>query len=363
VFIPGNDWSNRAVRLFFNSLFNLRMRGDNSVVLFLIICVISLFVSCNGVNKDDYNETDTQNDNESKKREGGISHGVVTPDPLESDFTLVYDVSPIELTYMLHNGGQNDVWGLSLFVNGVRNSFYVNDSFDSTLMYIDSYNVDEKKEIQIKFTPISGTKGEVLSVSFVVMLNPDFVLLDSDQQKTYGNNHVITQMLWKLKIESEPKEKITDIFVGGNKKELSEEYIAKYNIKDENSEASENKLDDSVYFEFYKDSFEETAVICSNDSPFNLIINAAGQYNEFPEINNFRISLYIDHKIVDCFNGNRYLDINVEEDKYTTIALELEKELFFNKNHIYIIAVPLTKNVSPSNPPIQKTTTKPIIFI
>ncbi|MCL1880703.1 MAG: hypothetical protein FWF76_00835 [Oscillospiraceae bacterium] len=345
------------------------------MICFLIVCVAILLTACNNSvcegntgKKTESCEPHTESDNPHMEQEpqevrGGINHGVIDPYPLDVDFTLVYDGTPIVLTYMLHNGEREDEWGLSLFINGVQHPFYVGDFIESTPMYVASYEADEKKEVDISFIPKIGSIGDVLSVSFVVMLNPSFVILDSEEFRSFGNNHAITQMPWNLFLEKEPAVQVNDIFTGGNNELPSENFLERYVVETENG-ILENMLDTSVHFEFYQDGFWETDIFVNkDDNTLAFTIKAAGQFGESPEINAFRISLYTDHQLINAFDGNRYLDMTIEEGMVTSFDFELESHLLLDKNHIYIIVTPLADDVAIHNPPIVKTASMPIVTI
>lgn len=287
---------------------------------------------------------------------GRINHGVIFPDPIDTNFTLTFDGNPIELTYMMENEASSNLWGLSIFVNGKQQPFSVNDNAN-ILAYNSRFNSKERKELNIKFVPVSGEKGDLVSVYFVVMVNPEYV--SNPNKPFYGYNHTITQMPWRINmIEASPYE-IDDISDDMfTVSDLSQSYKENYIVGEEDG-TEISLLDYNTYIEFYQSYPMENSI--SFEDNMTLQINIAGNNEICDKKSFYRISVYADHQVVKCFDDKPYADVCVERNKLSSIKFSLKANDLAGKNHIYLIAVPIKWNSYDKGIlSIIKTETKPI---
>lgn len=292
----------------------------------------------------------------SSEEMGEINHGVITPDPIDTNFTLTFDGNPIELTYMMENGASSNLWGLSIFVNGKQQPFSVNDN-SNILAYNSKFDINEHKELNIKFIPISGKKGDTITVYFVVMVNPEYV--SNPNKPFYGYNHTITQMPWKINmVEGSPNE-IDDIsYDMFTLSDLSQPYKENYIVGEEDG-TEISLLDFNTYIEFYQSYPMENSI--SFEDNMTLQINIAGNNEICDKKSFYRISVYADHQVVKCFDDKPYADVCVERNKLSSIKFSLKANDLAGKNHIYLIAVPIKWNSYDKGIlSIIKTETKPI---
>lgn len=287
---------------------------------------------------------------------GEINHGVISPDPIDTNFTLTYDGNPIELTYMMENGASSNLWGLSIFVNGKQQPFSVNDNAN-ILAYNSRFDSNERKELNIKFIPVSGEKGEIVTVYFVVMVNPEFI--SNPNKPFYGYNHTITQMPWKINMVEGSPNKIDDISDDMyTVSDLSQSYKENYIIGEEDG-TEISLLDFNTYIEFYQSYPMENSI--SFEDNMTLQINIAGDNEICDKKTFYRISVYADHQVVKCFDDKPYADVCVERNKLSSIKFSLKENDLAGKNHIYLIAIPIKWNSYDKGIlSIIKTETKPI---
>lgn len=323
-----------------------------NVCIIVAVLLGLVFASCSSSHQE------TRSDHLSGDEFGGISHGVIDPDPLESNFTLNYDGGNVELTYMLENADTYNEWGLSIYVSGYRQLFSVNGNAPE-YTFISSYEPNEKKTIKVSFSPIYGFAGDVLPISFVVMLKPTYVQENAEAQRGYGGIHSITQMPWQLKMNkgvSPPESPVSyDL-----KEMLDESFVARYSIAmDDNTSIC--LLDSSVYFEVVDEYLSPDCYMQMPGKALNLHIRAAG-CNPIHGIDTvYRVSVYVDHEIVACFNGKEYADISVSRNYISQIELSLPWSIMKDKHHLYIMAVPIMKpDLSKGLLPVLKTETKSI---
>lgn len=308
-----------------------------------LISIFLVIVLCCGIESC----SKPQNDTNSLLGEeyGGITHGVITPDPVDSNFTLDYTGEVIEITYMLHNSDTANEWSLSIYLAGYQQPFSV-DGENKGYSYCSYYQPNEQRIVKLQFEPVYGRTGDILPISFVVMLRPNLIISSEEASNGYGAFHTITQMPWQIRIGKDIGN-IIPTTMCSNKQPIDSKTISQYTIVDENNE-SQCLLDSSVYFEVVDDDDLIKSHFQSIGKDLNLRIRAVG-YNPLVDSDTlYRVSLYVDHKIIACFDGNLYADILVSKGFVNQINVVLPWEVTKGKSHIYIMAAPLTQ------PDIQK---------
>ena len=320
-----------------------------SIMLFLLLVLTSCADS-----------TITNEIKETGVRTGGIQHGVVIPDPETSKFTFEYTGKPIELTYMLENGDIPDNWGLYIFTNGIQQPFTIDHDKDLKKVYIHNFAPKEKKLINIRFNPVSGDIGDSVQVVFIVMLDPNYVLDRKSNIHQYGNNHAITQMPWKIDFKSKNYNNINSkILEKGTKLDIPIDYKKRYEEVDVNGNV-DSVLDSSICFEFFNKSYYESEIYVGNKIDIDFTINGAGSYNGYEKIK-YRLSIYANHKILNAFYGEKYVDIEIQKGKVTNLKVKIPYGDLIDNDFIYLMAVPLSDDNTTINfIPVQKTESIPL---
>lgn len=338
----------------------MKIKKIIAICLGIILCIC--LCSCQDNSSSETNNSSNSSTTVPSKDEmGSISHGVIDPDPIDCDFTFSFNGEPIRLTYMLENGASANCWGLCIFVNGMQQPFSI-DKGEEIYLYKSQFKENERKDLNLEFTPISGNKGETITIYFVVMVDPDYILSENQQNKRYGNYHSITQMPWLIHMNEDSPENTNNILSDfGMSKELTDTYKQNYLVEGENGETT-CLLDSNTYIELFSDSLTETSFdITKKDKQIVLQLNLAGINKTVTNKLKYRISLYVDHKIVNCFNNQPYIDISVEPNKVSYTSINLNYEEMSQRHHIYLIAVPIYQTqIGNGILPIIKTETKSI---
>ena len=94
--------------------------------------------------------------------------GLVSP---EADTNMVYDGQPIQAECFVDNTGAAMNVGILIFVDGIPQPYKVGDEAES-YMHIHEAPAMQKNTFSFSFTPVSGKKGESMSVRFLSILNP-----------------------------------------------------------------------------------------------------------------------------------------------------------------------------------------------
>jgi hypothetical protein len=70
-----------------------------------------------------------------------------------------------------------------IFVNGYQQKFYIDNKRYAYTIYTTTFEPNETKTFNVRFTPVSGNIGDTIPVVFIVMLNPEYKLDGNDLSK------------------------------------------------------------------------------------------------------------------------------------------------------------------------------------
>ncbi|MFR1034892.1 MAG: hypothetical protein ACLVB9_12095 [Acutalibacteraceae bacterium] len=279
----------------------------------------------------------------------GITHGVSRPDPTLRELT--YDGNPIELEYYMHNRAGQQRWGLQIFVNGFQQPFYVDNSSFPSIQFCSDFEDRQEKFFKIKFTPIFGEKGDILDIHFIVMLNPTYTILAPTENSSYMANHTITQITgWHLIMNEDISEKQPD--------SLALEPSASIKL-----EERKNKSTD-LAFNLYVNEKLVNLIRIDPAVPLKLSIGVLGYNKELQQTPLYRISVYTNHQIINCFNGSYYADIDISKAHDSLLLYDLEintSALKKSYGNIYVIAVPIANKCTDTFPIIIKSRSLPLV--
>ncbi len=280
----------------------------------------------------------------------GITHGVAYPDPEHR--TLKYDGKMVELEYYMSNREGRQRWGIQIFINGIQQPFYVDNSSAATLQYCSIFEDHQEKVYRIKFLPLFGSKGDTLTLHFVVMLNPAYIISSPQENSSYMAYHTITQLAaWKLVMNSNI-----------SKSPPSSQEL--YPTSSVQQEVTKNMDTSEVALNLYSNSTLVNLIQVNPNAPLELSIGIYGYSKEQPQITKYRISVYINHQIVNCFGGSYYADIDISDahNRLLLYDLKINTSLLEKPyNHIYIIAVPVVKEYTENLPVVIKSRSIPLI--
>lgn len=310
--------------------------------------------ACNDLRTEDgsqstiYNNENSCEDNQVKTT---ILYGITYPDPDKR--ILVYNGEPIQITFNAENGPTNAEWGLRIYVDGYLQPFIVeNKQYD---LYCFEMNEKETLNFNLLFSPIIGDKGDELTVHFILYLNPSYVLHD-EQYVGYDNNHRITQLLpWKLIIDSCVEENTPQNSICQTFMDIPNEILSELtNQLDENQQPI-NFLKDSTFVKHFQ-SENNFNTITKQNSKIKTYIQGYGKSEKY------RLSLYVNHTLVNAFDGKPYCIFEVKENMLTQVETNIIYNFLSNDNFIYIIAVPISEKYNLYASDVEKTNSMKIIL-
>lgn len=259
---------------------------------------------------------------------------------------LVLEYAPVvSFRYFVENSGEDNDFGLMLFVNGFRQPYHTESDSENKIIHIIDVNKNEKKIQTIEFEPVVGDKGDEVSVEIVTIFNPNFI---QNGNSNYEFNHRITSLypsslnITQITGASEP-----NICTNYESTPITDETRLKF-VDTSNPEI--NLLDNNVYIEVLKNNLFYTHEDYINSEidiqPYNKedLISLC-MYGGEPCT--YRVSMYINHElVVGAFDGYDYIDITTSNDAICKKTIDINGlNLSLNKyNHIYFIAVPFYAN-------------------
>lgn len=256
---------------------------------------------------------------------------------------IIYDGNPVELEFLVDNGGAGFHVGILMFING---QFQPYEAKSKTIEpYPDVFEVrKETKEIyQVSFTPEFGQAGETLNVRFLFLLNPDTIPDKSNFE--YGNNTSMSQILVReLNILKD---------TGQNMPELSDVEAAEMTREEADSKmrtdpggVSRSKLNE-IEFKLLNNDKSETKYIEASGGRLTFEIEGCGGNSEA-----YVLTAFINGRAVDySYFGSRFNILQgtyINRSSFSIAVKELDQDKYRlgEYNSMYVIAVPVSGNIT-----------------
>lgn len=316
-----------------------------------IICLffISVFIlglcSC-----DSYIEKNECGNTNGEQIKTTILYGITSPDPDKR--VLEYNGEPIQIKFNAQNGPTNAEWGLRIYVDGYLQPFVIEDKqYD---LYCFELNDRETIDIDLSFIPVIGDVGDELTVNFILYLNPNYVLHD-ENYVGYDNNHKISQLLpWKLTINNSVGKRT---FQNSTRQSFSE--IPDKIKNDLSNQFDENKQSiDLLKVNTFVEQFqmdEDYNTVSVHNSSFKTYIRGYGKAEKY------RLSLYVNHELVNAFDGKPYCIFEIKDDLMTKVETSVTYDFTNDDNFVYIIAVPISDKYDLYSSDVKKTISMKIV--
>lgn len=324
---------------------------------FLILSIFLMFIlsSCNitDESKSEHTKSDTSQQkfqDDSDEIYYSVSHGFTSE---EREF--IFDGEhPVTIPYFIKNGQLDSEIGLCIYINGVQQLYTLDVQPEQSLMHIFSFSPSEGKEFEIKFIPNIGQKGDVLSVNICTMLNPNYMLSNTNNVNFLPNHNLSSNTAVKLIMnEASVQTKTNNLESSKNyttsqiNSELKESFIR----KDDEENTERNMLDTITFYYIYQRNYDD-GLLEVKDDIFSGNVDILGKPGKY------RVSIYYNHTLVpDAFNGLPFLDVELEKDNVITCNVQFKVDTTKKLNHIYIIATPIPE-VFDEHTQVEKTKTK-----
>ena len=266
-----------------------------------------------------------------------------------------YNGEEITATYTITNSGDEAIYGVTLYVNGVQTEFKLNESTETETNHIFNFELGEVKELNFKFTPYNCKAGDTARIDMILMVRPDYTLPDATYFG-FGNNHNINSAVpFEVKINKDAPEKdFGDVYENVTVTEITKEIEEQYTEKDYlTGEIIDCHLDTMTKYELY-DKDELDPFLSCNES-IELTVRSLGLPSEF------YAAVYIDHKIMPAFDGECYAYFKVDRQHVSTAKAKIDtSELSDGIHHVYMQIIPVGESSTVLND-CRKTTSKLLV--
>lgn len=265
---------------------------------------------------------------------------------------------------MLRDQSEADAqWGLEIMLDGVLQDFTIDDGTDQFAekkkLHILPIRQGESKNITLVFTPNIGQKGQKLNLNICTLLNPEYMPSDMSQYEFRPNHNLNGGLGACLIMQKAAPQQIKSSTEGIIVSTLTEEQKRPYineNVQDANGNSIvSNELEQRLILQLYQSSPDEKSTTVPTDGQVNLTVCCFGKPGKY------RISLYVNHKLLPVFNGENYLDVTVKKDQFYRRTVSIETNGLADRNHIYAVAAPIRNEKASSMWYLEKTPTKLLI--
>lgn len=308
-------------------------------VIAVIIAVISIFavffalkknegengLPVTGKTEDPFKETGSAYKLYGNKN--AVGGGIKTPD------SFVYDGKPLELEYFF-DAEKPCVMGLMIFVDGMLQPYIVEDEEKETTMHTVELGEKDEKSFKVRFTPLTGEKGDELEIYTVNVYNALVLELKGDIN-TFGNWQKATQANPRI-IKFNKSVPKSDVAISKNyfSVPMSAEEIKSY-TRTESDGTTSSKL-----FDCETEIRKGGEILCGKamlDSE-SLSDTKIYVYGKVP--GRYRVSLYGDFNKLKI-NGADYVEVEVKKDEYAVIKLTEADSEVLNYKNIFAVSAPV----------------------
>lgn len=125
---------------------------------------------------------------------GTISHGVQWGEG--EAYHLTYEGGEMQIPYFMQGSGIGKDCGFLLFLDGIPQPYKV-EGQDTGYQYMHLFELEEEKDetYVIRFTPVTGKKGQELSICITSIINPEF-MPDMKNSFSYGHSHMAMEAVY-----------------------------------------------------------------------------------------------------------------------------------------------------------------------
>lgn len=248
---------------------------------------------------------------------------------------IVFDGSPITIYCQLKNGSSKS-WEFGLFVDveGVFQELEIDGT--KTELYCFELQPLETRTVKMTFVPNIGKKGEVKSLSCTVLLSPNYIAQEDGRYGLYLEPGVSGNFPLIMNADSSNKVNVSNdsslYTVSTINKTIYSNYKESGNLEDFENLAScyiYEKLSDYIY----KDNgnfIRTTKIISKSSQSSKLTVNIHGKPGSY------RVSVYLNGKRINAFDGTGYLDVTIGNRQQAEIPVVIDTRALKGANRIEV---------------------------
>lgn len=325
-----------------------------SRILIILIVITLLNTACS---KEDIKENSVEG---YETIMGALSHGFFNPKINDNGemIPLIYSGEELKIDYTVNASGKAKNIGFLIFIDGLPQPYKVNGEESYEYLHVLELAEDNKDiPLSFMFTPITGKKGDTLSISITSVYNPAFIP-DMKETSNYGGYHSTLEVVSSLAFhqdsnttvfsEMEKSQNLNNVSLYNkplNKEELEHELI------------DSTRLDQSVFSHIYIENKENTENIQINDDGSLQV-----QFKIFghPKVR-YRNTFYINHKPVSSKEGSTF-ETELTEGNMSIVEASIDVKDLDNFNTFYVVSVPINANDFPDDVIILRKTPSILLY-
>lgn len=305
----------------------------------LLIAAI-IFSGCETKNSEEKADTTSTVDKETTKefdfKNQAVGYNIY--DTTWQDETYTYTGEDMQIKFEIASMPVQTEFSFLIYIDGVLTPYYSNiDAVLSDRQIFKTQEGEQKTDFAIYFQPLYGEYGKTYNLTVVLLDNPNYMLEDTSFV-SFGFNHSIMEVSKKkLKYQADTKENV-DVSSICEVRDLADEVENKF--VNDYAEGG-NNLNEIVYCAFNttslynnnKDEKNPGYLSVNKNDKLKLYIPFLGKDGEY------RVSLYVNYKLMPVFDGKNYLDVKIQRNKYTEKLVEVDLSEYSGLNHIELIIV------------------------
>lgn len=306
-------------------------------ILFIIGFALFALVGCDGNDGQNISKETEKNNSELAEQfqddtvsqsSGMIGYGFQNDSPDQ----YTYRGKAVEIPYYIENmgetGEENANVGLLLFVDGEVQPFFVDGK--EAVMHKFSISPGERKELKLKFFPVSGEKGEKIGIIPATIWNPDYVP-ESEERPIFGNCLKLgTNIPLTIQMKEDGKKENKCAVTNARMIDIPEEILAENEISF--GEGDYDSLDSSVGFTI-EPTKEKTNLLKAENGKADITMNLYGGKQVTD-----KITVFVNNKPVKIDDGD-YVKVKTKKGKMWKIKFSLDVSEYDRLNTIYAVVM------------------------
>lgn len=326
------------------------LNAKGVIAALLVMCI---FTGCGKEQKfdvdaveDSINHFEEASDTQNTEVIGTISHGIVWSS--EEVDELQYEGGEMEISYKVNASGTAASCGFLIFIDGIPQPYKVKDiTKEYESLHIFKFEEETDETFFFVFTPVTGKKGDCLSICIVSIINPGFYP-DRKETFSYGHSHKALEGIYTLKFLDDAEnssDNIEGIKIGENL-DITENTIKQEELERYTEHGEELSLDQDVITELYIEDedmqLSESYEIGEKDK-----IHMKYKIMGHPGLK-YKTTFYIDHNPI-VIDGEIAVTSHLKNGEVEKMEFDLDASQLENKT-FYAISVPCNKEDYPNDP-------------
>lgn len=242
-----------------------------------------------------------------------------------------YSGEPIEFDMYYQNGSFEAETGFLIFVNGIPQTYLINDQGESSVMHKFDLAAGERRVIHISFEPNTGKKGDVVNLQFASILEPSFI---ADQNENYGNNHRLLELApAALTFEADTNGQEFSGYSIEKTELIDQDIIDRYSLTSASAA-------DTHMLRLY-DNFADADIFSADSGSVLLTLEDFGGAGA-----EYRTTIFIDNVPIKIENKYDHAEYYLKEGNYIRQEIKIPVDNSEDKHSVYAVSVPVDTNSS-----------------